>query len=302
MKLAAIDIGSNAVRLLFMNVYETEKGPKFIKDTIYRVPLRLGEDAFLYKKISDEKLEMFIKTMKAFKHLIDIHQAPYHLALATSAMRESKNKDKVIEKIKEKTGIDLHIITGDEEADIIFSNHIEEMLEPKKNYLYIDVGGGSTEFIIINSGKMIDKASFNIGTIRLKQKMINESDWQEMKNWLVSHEEIKQGIEGIGSGGNINFVLKTFTKSKRTNLSRDIIETCYRMLKVVDQEEMEVKLEIRPDRADVILHALEIFRKIMTWTDMSIIHVPKSGLPEGIIKKLYGQIRKDVKKKSKTAK
>lgn len=293
MKLAAIDIGSNAVRLLFMNVYETEKGPKFIKDSIYRVPLRLGEDAFLYKKISDEKLEQFIKTMKAFKHLIDIHEAPYHLALATSAMREAKNNTKVVQKIKEKTGIELNIISGDEEADIIFSNHIEDMLEPKKNYLYIDVGGGSTEFIIINNGKMIDKASFNIGTLRLKNKMIHENHWQELKNWLVGHEEINQGIEGIGSGGNINFVLKTFTKSKRTNLSRDIIETCYRMLKVVDREEMEIKLEIRPDRADVIVHALEIFRKIMTWTDMNIIHVPKSGLPEGIIKKLYYQLKKN---------
>lgn len=293
MKLAAIDIGSNAVRLLFMNVYETENGPKFIKDSIYRVPLRLGEDAFLHQKITDEKLEEFIKTMKVFKNLIEVHKAPYYLAMATSAMREAKNSAKVIQKIKEKTGIELQIITGDEEADIIFSNHIEELLEPEKNYLYIDVGGGSTEFIIISKGKMIDKASFNIGTLRLKNKMITEKDWTQLKNWLTGHEQIKEGIEGIGSGGNINFVLKTFTKSKRTNLSRDIIETCYRMLKIVDREEMEIKLEIRPDRADVIVHALEIFRKIMTWTNMHTIHVPKSGLPEGIIKKLYTQLKKN---------
>ncbi len=292
MKLAAIDIGSNAVRQLFMNAYETEDGTKFVKDTIYRVPLRLGEDAFLKGKISDERIDELIKTMKAFKNLMDVHHTEKYMACATSAMREAKNGKKVIEKIYDKTGIKIEVISGNKEAEIIFSNHIEDMLEKEKNYLYIDVGGGSTELIFLSKGKMVDKRSFNIGTLRVKHNMIEENVWQEMKNWLQQFGMRYDKIEGIGSGGNINFVLKNFTKSKRSHLSRDILDTCYKMMKLISERDRKIKLEMRPDRADVIMPALEIFRKITNWLEIDVIHVPKSGLPDGIIKQLYLKYKK----------
>jgi exopolyphosphatase/guanosine-5'-triphosphate,3'-diphosphate pyrophosphatase len=271
-----------------MNVYETPDGPFFYKNAIYRVALRLGEEAFLKGKISESRTSALIKTIKAFKHLIEVHQIDDFRACATSAMREASNGSKVVDRVKEKTGIDLQIISGDLEADIIFDNHIEKLLSTgDHNYLYIDVGGGSTEMILMNDSEMVDKWSFNIGTLRLKHDMVSQRTWNEMRSWLYQFRNQYSPLKGIGSGGNINHILKHYSKSKRQVLSLDIIETCYRMLKVIPDIDKQMKLGMREDRADVIVPALEIFRKVMDWANMEEIYVPKFGLPEGIIKQLY---------------
>ncbi len=296
MKLGAIDIGSNAVRLLLMDVYETSQGPKFIKNCIYRVPLRLGEEAFINGKFSDEKQEHFLQTMQAFKNLLEVHNTDHYACCATSAMREAKNSDKIIKKVKDSIGIEINVISGDEEADVIFSNNISNLsLEEDTNYLYIDVGGGSTELILLSNHKMIDKQSFNIGTLRIKHEMDEDKEWKKIKSWLQQYKQKYKPIYGIGSGGNINAVLKSFTRSKQDHLSIDIIDTCYRMLKPMTAKEKIVRYGMKPDRADVIVPSLEIFRKVMNWVNMDIIYVPKLGLPDGIIKRLYQDLEKSEK-------
>jgi len=288
LKLGAIDIGSNAVRLLLMYVHETPEGSEFIKNTIYRVPLRLGEEAFLKGKISDKKATDLIKTIKAFKNILEVTGTDIYRACATSAMRESSNSAKVIARVKDKTGVKIEVISGDEESEIIFGNHVENMYSNgSSNYLYIDVGGGSTELVLMSEGTMIDKHSFDIGTLRLKHNMVTQSAWNEMRSWLYRFRNQYKHVKGIGSGGNINHILKHYSKSKSDRLSLDIIETSYRLMKAIPDIDKQIKLGMRPDRADVIVPALEIFRKIMNWIDIDEVYVPKHGLPEGIIRQLY---------------
>jgi len=293
LKLGAIDIGSNAVRLLLMNVHETSEGPQFIKNTIYRVPLRLGEEAFLKGKISDKKAADLIKTIKAFRNIIEVTNTKIYRACATSAMRESSNSEKIIARVEEKTGIQIEVISGTEESEIIFGNHNEKTYSNGiSNYLYIDVGGGSTELVLMSEGEMVDQWSFDIGTLRLKHNMVNQSAWNEMRTWLYKFRNQYQHVKGIGSGGNINHILKHFTKGKNDKLSLDIIETCYRLMKAIPDIDKQVQLGMRPDRADVIVPALEIFRKIMNWINIDEVYVPKNGLPEGIIRQLYEENKK----------
>jgi exopolyphosphatase/guanosine-5'-triphosphate,3'-diphosphate pyrophosphatase len=288
LKLGAIDVGSNAVRLLLMNVYESESGPVFIKDSMYRIPLRLGEEAFLNGKLSKEKVKMMVKTFKAFKNILEVHQAYDFMACATSAMRSASNQEEIVEKIKSKTGIELNVISGKEEADVIFSNQIEQItVDGASNYLYIDVGGGSTELVLLSEGKLVAKESFDIGTLRIKNNMVDANTWLGMKNWILSYRDKYDGVKGIGSGGNINYVFKNYTKNKNNTLSLDVIEVCHSMLKVIPDLDKQITFGMRPDRADVIVPALEIFRKVMDWMNMDEILVPKLGLPDGIIKRLY---------------
>lgn len=292
MKLGAIDIGSNAVRLLLMTAHETPDGPVFIKNTIYRVPLRLGEEAFLTGRLSDKKVSDLAKTIKAFKNILSVTNTKIYRACATSAMRESANGAEAIERVREKTGVAIEIITGDQESEIIFGNHIEKLYaNDARNYLYIDVGGGSTELILMSDGELIDKWSFDIGTLRIKHNMVSPGAWDEMRSWLYQFRNRYDNIKGIGSGGNINHILKNYSKSK-DRLSLDIIETCYLMLKVIPDVDKCVKLGMRPDRADVIVPALEIFRKVMNWVDIDEVFVPKLGLPDGIIRQLYDKVSK----------
>lgn len=297
MKLGAIDVGSNAVRLLLMNVYESNDGPIFVKQSLYRIPLRLGEEAFLNGKISDEKLDLMVKTFKAFKNILEVHGADAYMACATSAMRTASNQKKVVEKIKSKTGIDVKVISGKEEADIIFSNQIEKInLNGHTDFLYIDVGGGSTELVLLSDGKLIEKASFDIGTLRIKNDMVSNKAWMEVKNWIFKYRDKFDNIKGIGSGGNINYIFKNHSKNKNNILSLEVIEVCYSMLKVIPDLDKQITFGMRPDRADVIVPALEIFKKVMNWMNIEEILVPKLGLPDGIIKQLYA---KEYKKKKK---
>lgn len=281
-----------------MNVYEGPNGPTFVKDTIYRIPLRLGEEAFLTGKLSDKKINLLVKTIKAFKNILDVHETDAYMACATSAMREASNQKKIVDRVKDKAGVEIEVISGSEEADIIFSNQIENFeFNENTNYLYVDVGGGSTELILISDGKLVDKWSFDIGTLRLKHNMVNSATWREMRAWLYKFRNDYSGIKGIGSGGNINHILKNHSKNKNNILSLEVIEVCYSMLKVIPDIDKQINFGMRPDRADVIVPALEIFRKVMNWLDIEEIFVPKLGLPDGIVRRLYEQNKNKKSKK-----
>lgn len=298
MKLGAIDIGSNAVRLLIMSVFEGSEGPIYVKENIYRLPLRLGEEAFLIGKFSDQKVKDLIEAMQAFKNILNIHKVDKFVACATSAMRDASNGKQVIKKIKQATGIEIEIISGQLEAELIFANQLSSVpFEEDEAYLFIDVGGGSTELVLISDGKLVDKWSFNIGTLRLKHDRVSKEEWKEMRNWLQKFKNKYKNIKGIGSGGNINYILKNHARNKNNILSSEVIEVCYSMLKVIPDVEKQVNFKMRADRADVIVPALEIFKKVMNWLDIDEIYVPKLGLPDGIIKQLYKKEKKTKGKK-----
>lgn len=296
MKFAAIDIGSNAVRLIFINVYETPSGPQFVKDAMYRVALRLGEEAFLKGKISKTKEAELLSTMKAFKHLIDVHQPVQIMACATSAMRDAKNAKEIVTKVFKKTGIDIKIISGQKEAELILSNHVEKFsLDETKNYLYIDVGGGSTELILLSKGKLVDKWSFNIGTLRMTLGKVKPKHWQELDVWVDHFKGKYQPLLGIGSGGNINTIQKHFVKRKEAEVHLEDLQKTYQTLHAMTIDERILEYGFRPDRADVIVPATEIFMHIMNRLNMKTLYVPKVGLGDGMIHEMYEKMTKSKK-------
>lgn len=295
MKLAAIDIGSNAVRLLFIHVYETENGPKYVKDAMYRVPLRLGEDVFKKGKLSKKKVKDFVYTMQAFKKLIKVHEPVAYMACATSAMREASNGEEVLDKIKKKAGIKITIISGQEEADFLYSNHVERFqAEPDKNYLYVDVGGGSTELILISKGEKVDRKSFNIGTLRIRDNMVNEKEWLKMDEWMKRLNDKYGPLIGVGTGGNINTMLKYFSKSKRQMLDIEVIRETYNELKDLSSEERIIRYSLKPDRADVIVPAAQIYLRVMDTLGIEAMAIPKVGLADGMIHQMFEQIMRDI--------
>lgn len=294
MKFAAIDIGSNAVRLIFINVYETPAGPQFVKDAMYRVALRLGEEAFMKGKISAKKEEELLSTMKSFMHLIDVHKPVQIMACATSAMREAKNGEEIVKKIYKKTGIDIKIISGQKEAEIILSNHVEKFqLDEKKNYLYIDVGGGSTELILLTKGKLVDKWSFNIGTLRMTLGKIKPKHWKELDIWVDNFKGKYTPLLGIGSGGNINTIQKYFVKRKGDEVHYDDLQNTLDKLEGLSIDERILKYGFRPDRADVIVPAATIFMHIMQRLNIETLFVPKVGLGDGMIHIMYEKMTKN---------
>ena len=288
MKFAAIDVGSNAVRLLFCNVFQKPDGENvFKKASLIRVPIRLGEDAFSNQYITKDKEDKLVNTMIAFKHLITVHDVISFRACATSAMREALNGDQIANRIYTESGIKLEIIDGKKEAEIIYSNHIAEQLSNKRPYLYIDVGGGSTELTMFDEGKIIDSISFNIGTIRILQNKISKSSWNEMKDWLVKVTNKYANIGGIGSGGNINKLVNLAKKKEERQISNAKLKEIYSQLSVYSLEERITILGLNPDRADVIIPATEIFLFVMKHANIDKIMVPQIGLSDGIIHLLY---------------
>ncbi len=288
MKFAAIDVGSNAVRLLFCNVFQKPDGENvFKKASLIRVPIRLGEDAFSNQYITKDKEDKLVNTMIAFKHLITVHDVISFRACATSAMREALNGDQIANRIYNESGIKLEIIDGKKEAEIIYSNHIAEQLSNKRPYLYIDVGGGSTELTMFDEGKIIDSISFNIGTIRILQNKISKSSWNEMKDWLVKVTNKYANIGGIGSGGNINKLVNLAKKKEERQISNAKLKEIYSQLSVYSLEERITILGLNPDRADVIIPATEIFLFVMKHANIDKIMVPQIGLSDGIIHLLY---------------
>lgn len=293
MKLAAIDIGSNACRLLIDEVTIDGAGkPDFSKVVLLRVPLRLGFDVFETGRISEPKIAMFLKTMKAYKLLLDVYDVKHLKACATSAMRDAENAQEIINRIRTEAGIDVRVITGQEEAAYIYENHIAENLNNQKSYLYIDVGGGSTELTFFSNGKLICKDSFNIGTIRILKNMVTTADWDGMKDFVKKNLGKYNNVTAIGSGGNIN---KVFTLSKRKDdrpLSFQLLRDYYNEFSRLSVAQRMTLYKLREDRADVIVPALLIYINVMRWANIDDILVPKIGLADGLIHLLYEDLKK----------
>ncbi len=299
MRLAAIDIGSNAARLLITEVINGKEGrPQFNKINLIRVPLRLGFDVFETGEISKVKRGMIMQTMKAYSHLLKAYEVTNIKACATSAMRDAANSADIIRKVKLETGIEIKVISGDEEASMIYENHIAENLDKQHSYLYIDVGGGSTELTFFDDGKLKYKESFNIGTIRLLKGQVESRNWDEMKDHLKNNTKSSLPMIAIGSGGNIN---KIFSLSKRKEgkpLSLELLKDYYKELSSVSLEERIRIYKLREDRADVIVPALQIYINVMRWANMEEIYVPKIGLADGLIQSLYREMKNSLPPKN----
>jgi exopolyphosphatase/guanosine-5'-triphosphate,3'-diphosphate pyrophosphatase len=295
MILAAIDIGSNAARLLITEVIETEKKPLFEKLNLVRVPLRLGFDVFEKKEISEMKTTMLLNTIRSFKYLMDAYRVSYFKAAATSAMRDAVNGPQIIETVTQTTGIQIEIISGDDEAAFIYENHIAENMTSENSYLYIDVGGGSTELTCFADNRLLFKKSFNIGTIRLIKNQVTEAHWDGMKDFLKKEtKNTSKHITAIGSGGNIN---KVFSLSKRKDgkpLSLELLKDYYKELNSFSVPDRMRLYNLKEDRADVIVPALLIYVNVMRWIDADEIFVPKIGLADGLIQALYRELQTTV--------
>ena len=293
MRYAAIDIGSNAVRLLIADLTDNDGVISFKKNTLIRVPLRLGDNAFLDQFISDKKAEDLIKTMEAFKNLMDVYKVTDYMACATSALREAENGQELVKKIKEETDLILEIVEGEREAHIIYSSHIEQTLDRKKNYLYIDVGGGSTELSIFSDGTMLASKSFDLGTIRILDNQDKDETWEDLKEWLKVETRNFKNLSGIGTGGNINKLFKLSEEKDDMPLSYVKLKTLFGYLNSFSLKDRINILGLNQDRADVIIPACEIFLTIMKWASIKNVYVPKVGMVDGIIQVL---IEKNFKK------
>lgn len=292
MILAAIDIGSNAARLLITEVLETgDQKPVFNKLNLFRIPLRLGFDVFETKYISPDKTKMLLDTMKGFKHLMDAYKVQALKACATSAMRDAANSAEVLAEVYQGTGIKIEIISGDMEANLVYENHVAENMDTDHSYMYIDVGGGSTEISFFSNGILIFKNSFNIGTIRLLKGLVTETHWDEMKNTIKAVTKGQKEVIAIGSGGNIN---KVFSLSKRKDgkpLQIELLRDYHQELSSFSLEERMDRYKMRKDRADVIVPALSIYINAMRWANASEIYVPKIGLADGLIQHLWEEMK-----------
>lgn len=291
-KYGAIDIGSNAVRLLIATVIERpEKETLFKKTSLVRVPIRLGEDVFINSKISVKNTNRLIDTINAFKLLMNSHKVVRFRACATSAMREAKNGREIAKIIEETTGIAIHIIDGNDEASLISSTHINNIILDEKTYLYVDVGGGSTEFTLYSKGKAVASKSVKIGTVRLLNDIVERSVWEEMENWIKAETKLYSDISLIGSGGNINSIFKQSGKPSGKPLSYQYLVSYYESIQNYSYEDRVVELDMNPDRADVIIPATKIYLSAMKWSRAKAIYVPKIGLSDGIVKELYYEQR-----------
>lgn len=286
MRYAAIDIGSNAVRLLIADIIQNDKEVSFKKNTLIRVPLRLGDDAFLEKEISVKKTQELVKTMIAFRNLMDVYKVSDYMACATSAMREATNGKSIVELIKKEAAIDLEIVGGQREANIIYSSHIEQTLERKKNYLYIDVGGGSTELSVFSDGELIASRSFNLGGIRILDNQDKEETWSEMKDWVKDKVRDYKNLSGIGTGGNINKLFRMADGKDGAPITFTKLRSLYTYLNSFSLKDRINVLGLNSDRADVIIPATEIYLTVMRWGGVKQIFVPRVGLVDGVIQLL----------------
>jgi exopolyphosphatase/guanosine-5'-triphosphate,3'-diphosphate pyrophosphatase len=287
-KYAAIDVGSNAMRLLITNIVEQDgKETQFNKSSLIRVPIRLGQDAFTVGEITSENIERMVDAMKAFKLLMKVYKVEKYKACATSAMREAYNGKEVVETIKQKSDIDVDIIDGKVEAAIIASSDLHSFLSTDKTFLYVDVGGGSTEFSLFSNKKMIASKSFKNGTVRLLNNMVNDVVWQEIEKWIKTNCEPFDTITLIGSGGNINKIHKLSEKHQDKPLSYVYLSSQYQYFNSLTYEQRIAELGLNTDRADVIVPALRIYLNAMKWSGARQIYVPKIGLSDGIVKALY---------------
>ncbi len=280
---AAIDIGSNGVRLLLSKVMTMGEYIVYAKESLVRMPIRLGADVFRTNKISDEKEEQLVQTMKAFSHLLNAYNPGDYRACATSAMREAENGPRIAARIRAESGLNLEIIDGGKEAEMIFASHIAETLQSDHAYLYIDVGGGSTELTYFANGERTASRSFPIGTVRLLNNQVSDQTWIEMQEWVQHHLPQGLKISAIGSGGNMNKILRlSSSKNDKPVAYAEMLEID-KMLNAYSIEERIRIMHLRPDRADVIIHASKIFRSIMQWGEINEIFVPQFGLADGLV-------------------
>ena len=297
MKLGAIDIGSNAIRLQITNVLETRQGPVFKKLEYLRFPLRLGWDVFHHNNISEYNRQRFFKLMQAFKILIDLYEVDRFMGCATSAMRESENGPEILSDVKQQLGLEIELIDGETEAQMV-NIAIQEFLN-EKTYLHIDVGGGSTELNIYKNGEKIDTASFKIGSVRRLSKLDKESDWDAMKNWIIGNTTLKKvRVTAVGTGGNINKYYDLSGKKQGNRLSLKKLEELKEMVSCMSESERLLTLQLNPDRADVILPAADIYISVMRWVKAQSIIVPKVGLKDGIMKYLWEDVLKEREEQS----
>ena len=286
-KYAAIDIGSNAVRLLVSNVIEKKNNPLFFKNALVRVPIRLGQDSFTQGEITSKNIKRMIKSMKAFKMLMKVHGVKDYLAYATSALRDAKNGNAVIEKVLKKAGIKIEIIDGTKEAEIISNTNVFENIDIEKTFLYVDVGGGSTEFSILKSGKRTHSISFKIGTVRLLNDGVEADTWKQVEQWVKKNTAPYPKIYLLGTGGNINKLHKIANVKDHRPITYLTLNAIYNQIKLLTCEERIVDLGLNPDRSDVIIPATELFIKTLRWSGAKVIYVPKVGLSDGMIRELY---------------
>jgi len=291
-RLAAIDIGSNAARLLISEVtHDVDGSPQFNKVDLIRVPLRLGFDVFEKGIISQHRTDMILQTMQAYKHLLNAYEVKHVKACATSAMRDAKNAKEIIDKIKQETGIEIEVISGSDEAAFIYENHVAENLDKDHSYLYIDVGGGSTELTFFSNNKLVFKDSYNIGTIRLLKNKVSEDVWDEMKDNLKLKTKGHKEVTAIGSGGNINKIFSLSRTKENKALPLEMLRDYYKELSNVSLMDRINIYKLKEDRADVIVPALLIYINAMKWAGASEIYVPKIGLADGLIQHLYEEIK-----------
>lgn len=287
-KFAAIDIGSNAMRLLVANIIEEKGVPThFSKNTLVRLPIRLGQDSFTVGDISEENIHRMVDAMKAYQLLMKVHKVERYKAVATSAMREATNAMEVIKIVKEQSGIEIEIIDGKTEAAIIASTDLHHLLQAEHTYLFVDVGGGSTEFSLFSNNEIIASKSFKIGTVRLLNNMVNEVVWLEIEHWIKQHTVDFENVILIGSGGNINKLFKMSGKQQDKPLTYMYVNKRFNFLNALTYEQRVSALDLNPDRADVIALATKIYLNAMKWSGAKHIYVPKIGLSDGIIKAMY---------------
>ncbi len=286
-KFAAIDIGSNSIRLLIEHIIETPKEVLFKKNTLIRVPVRLGADAFVNHEIPPATIKKLIESMMAYKYIMQVNDVLHYKGCATSALREAKNGEAIIKKIKKETDINIEIISGNSEANMIFSSQSSFAKNIGNNCVFIDVGGGSTEITIFAKEKVVAAKSFDIGTIRLLNKQVEKSHWKEVKDWLKKELKTIKTYSLVGSGGNINRLFKMSQIKQGKPMPFETLLGLYDQLKSLTIDERMTQLDLNPDRADVIVPAAEIFLNIMKWIEAPKIFVPKIGLSDGLVREAF---------------
>jgi exopolyphosphatase/guanosine-5'-triphosphate,3'-diphosphate pyrophosphatase len=289
-KYAAVDIGSNAIRLLIATVIEKEGFPtQFKKTSLVRLPIRLGADVFLKGNVSPGNYQRLLDAMHAYSLIIKTHKVVAFRACATSAMREAKNGKEIVSKLKAATGIDIQIIDGNDEAAIIASTDLKQLISDNKVFLYVDVGGGSTEFTVFANGQNITSHSFKLGTVRIINGMVEDAMWKQAQQWVTQHTKAYSKINVIGSGGNINSIYRFSEKKVGQPLSYLFMSNFYEKVKQYDYNQRVFELKMNPDRADVIIPATRIYLSAMKWAKAKNMYVPKIGLADGIVKQLYNE-------------
>lgn len=291
MILAAIDIGSNAARLLICEVVKHGSEIEFNKLNLIRIPLRLGFDVFEKGYIGFRKKKMLLNTIDSYSALMKVYEVDHYIACATSAMRDASNSKEILREIKADTGIKLEVITGDLEAEIIYENHIAELLDANKSYLYIDVGGGSTEVTLFHKSAVAFQKSFNIGTVRILTNKVDDATWEDLKQTLKEIGKTYPKMIAIGSGGNINKIFSMINSKNLKSIPIEVIREFHRVLEPMSVDERMHTYNLKRDRADVIVPALRIYANAMKWANIEEIHVPKIGLADGLINHLYEQVK-----------